>query len=148
VFVCFVCLVVLFLCFFVCLFVCVFNCVIFRFGRIGQAIAKRAHFGFDCNIRYHQRNRANETTEQSFGNATFDSNLENLLENCDFVVLSLPYSLQGSLAGNDFNPCLRYLSAKQNISSSFDWPGANQKNESIESERKIVFFLTKKFVFF
>ncbi len=60
------------------------------FGKIGQAIARRAHFGFGCKIRYHQRNRDMEA--ESLFEAHFDSKLDTLLENSSFVVLVLPYS--------------------------------------------------------
>jgi len=59
------------------------------FGRIGQAIAKRAR-GFDMNIVYHTRNRVSAETEQELG-ARYVSKDE-LLGESDIVLLILPYS--------------------------------------------------------
>jgi gluconate 2-dehydrogenase len=61
-------------------------------GRIGAAIARRAHKGFRCKIRYHQRKRAEWELEQELGGAVFDADLDTLLRESDFVVLVLPYS--------------------------------------------------------
>jgi glyoxylate reductase len=54
------------------------------FGRIGQAVARRAQ-GFGMRILYHDLARATETAEQEFG-ATFVP-LERLLAESDFVSL-------------------------------------------------------------
>ncbi|WP_097147697.1 2-hydroxyacid dehydrogenase [Ureibacillus acetophenoni] len=56
-------------------------------GGVGKAIAKRAHFGFDMPILYHNRSR-NEEAEELFG-ATYCS-LEDLLKQSDFVCLMTP----------------------------------------------------------
>jgi len=56
-------------------------------GEIGQAIAKRAHYGFDMDILYHNRRR-NKEAEKTY-NATYVS-LENLLKQSDFVLLMTP----------------------------------------------------------
>ena len=56
-------------------------------GRIGTAIAKRAHLGFDMEIVYHNRSR-NEEAEQKYG-ATYCS-MEDLLKQSDFVCLMTP----------------------------------------------------------
>jgi len=56
-------------------------------GRIGQAIAKRAHFGFDMNILYHSRT-PKPVAEEQF-HATY-LNLENLLKQSDFICLITP----------------------------------------------------------
>lgn len=56
-------------------------------GRIGNAIAKRAHHGFDMNILYHSRTKKPDA-EQYF-NARYCS-LDDLLENSDFVCLITP----------------------------------------------------------
>lgn len=56
-------------------------------GEIGQAIAKRAHFGFDMKILYHNRRR-HETAEKQL-QATYKS-LEDLLKESDFVLLMTP----------------------------------------------------------
>jgi glyoxylate/hydroxypyruvate/2-ketogluconate reductase len=59
------------------------------FGRIGQAIARRAR-GFDMNILYHTRNRAAAEVEQGL-NARYVSKDE-LLAQSDVVMLILPYT--------------------------------------------------------
>ncbi|MBB6446246.1 2-hydroxyacid dehydrogenase [Bacillus benzoevorans] len=56
-------------------------------GGIGTAVAKRAHFGFDMDILYHNRSR-NPDAEQIYG-ATYCS-LEELLNQSDFVCLMTP----------------------------------------------------------
>ncbi|MFB4163221.1 2-hydroxyacid dehydrogenase [Alteribacillus sp. JSM 102045] len=56
-------------------------------GRIGEAIAKRAHFGFDMNILYHNRSRK-PGLENKF-NAEYCS-LDKLLEESDHVCLMTP----------------------------------------------------------
>ena len=61
------------------------------FGRIGQAIARRAR-GFDMNILYHARNRASSDIEQAVG-ATYVGKDE-LLQQSDIVMLILPYTPQ------------------------------------------------------
>jgi glyoxylate/hydroxypyruvate/2-ketogluconate reductase len=60
-------------------------------GGIGSAVAKRAHFGFDMKILYHNRSR-NEEAEQKFG-AIYCS-LEELLKKSDFVCLMTPLNPQ------------------------------------------------------
>lgn len=60
-------------------------------GGIGSAVAKRAHFGFDMEVLYHNRSR-NEEAEQKFG-ATYCS-LEELLKKSDFVCLMTPLTPQ------------------------------------------------------
>ena len=59
------------------------------FGRIGQAIAKRAR-GFDMNILYHTRKRVATNVEQKF-DAQYVSK-EDLLGQSDIVMLILPYT--------------------------------------------------------
>ncbi|MEH7158290.1 2-hydroxyacid dehydrogenase [Neobacillus drentensis] len=56
-------------------------------GGIGSAIAKRAHFGFDMPILYHNRSR-NTEAEQTF-QATYYS-LEELCQQADFICLMTP----------------------------------------------------------
>src|SRR5699024_5977797 len=56
-------------------------------GRIGKAIAKRAHFGFDMPILYHTRSRKYDA-ESEF-QATYCS-LDELLQTSDFVILMTP----------------------------------------------------------
>lgn len=60
-------------------------------GRIGAAIAKRAHFGFGMNILYHNRSR-NEEVEHTYG-ATFCS-LDELCQEADFICLMVPLTPQ------------------------------------------------------
>ncbi|ARF12982.1 2-hydroxyacid dehydrogenase [Sporosarcina ureae] len=56
-------------------------------GRIGNAIAKRARFGFDMDILYHTRTKKPEAEERF--NASYRS-LENLLKESDYVCLVTP----------------------------------------------------------
>jgi glyoxylate reductase len=62
---------------------------IFGFGRIGQAIARRAR-GFDMKILYHSRNRAAAEAESESG-AVY-SGKEDLLRRADVVLLILPFT--------------------------------------------------------
>ena len=64
---------------------------IFGFGRIGQAIARRAR-GFDMKILYHSRNRADAAAERDV-QATY-AGKEELLRKADVVLIILPYSPQ------------------------------------------------------
>jgi glyoxylate reductase len=61
------------------------------FGRIGQAMARRAH-GFEMQVLYHDLTRADPATEAEL-NATFMP-LEKLLPACDFVSLHVNLSDQ------------------------------------------------------
>lgn len=56
-------------------------------GNIGQAIAKRAHFGFDMNVIYNSRSPKPEA-EKKF-NATYAS-IDDVMKEADFVVLMTP----------------------------------------------------------
>ncbi|MFD1037469.1 2-hydroxyacid dehydrogenase [Virgibacillus byunsanensis] len=60
-------------------------------GRIGQAVAQRAHFGFDMEIIYNSRTRKPDV-EEKFA-ATY-CNLDNLLEQSDFVCLITPLTTE------------------------------------------------------
>ena len=60
-------------------------------GGIGSDVAKRAHYGFDMEILYHNRSR-NEAAEQKYG-AIYCS-LEELLKKSDFVCLMTPLTPQ------------------------------------------------------
>ncbi|WP_065408863.1 2-hydroxyacid dehydrogenase [Pseudobacillus wudalianchiensis] len=60
-------------------------------GRIGQAIAKRGHFGFDMEILYHNRSRRPDVEELL--NAHYVS-MDELLAESDFVCLMVPASLE------------------------------------------------------
>lgn len=59
------------------------------FGRIGQVIAKRLR-GFDTDVLYHARHRADAAVEQAYG-ASYVSKDE-LLARSDILILILPYS--------------------------------------------------------
>ena len=59
------------------------------FGRIGQAIAKRAN-GFGMRVLYHTRSRVSESVERDL-NATHVNKLH-LLQQSDVVMLILPYA--------------------------------------------------------
>lgn len=56
-------------------------------GRIGQAVAKRAH-GFDMRILYYSRNRLDAETEKALGAECIE--LKALLRQSDFVSLHVP----------------------------------------------------------
>ena len=58
-------------------------------GRIGQAIARRAH-GFEMKVIYHNRKRAAPEIEQR-ANAVYVS-MDELLAQSDFIILQLPYT--------------------------------------------------------
>ncbi len=59
------------------------------FGRIGQAVARRAWAGFGMPVRYHARHRADATAEAA-SEATFVPQLDDLLRTCDVVSLHCP----------------------------------------------------------
>lgn len=71
-------------------------------GRIGQAIAKRAHLGFDMDILYHTRTRKQEAEEKY--NATYCS-VEDLLKQSDFVCLMTPLTpeTEGMIGEKEFD---------------------------------------------
>jgi glyoxylate/hydroxypyruvate/2-ketogluconate reductase len=56
-------------------------------GRVGEAIAKRAVYGFDMNVQYYNRNTKPETEEKL---GVKYANLDDLLRTSDFVVLMTP----------------------------------------------------------
>ncbi|MBZ5752711.1 2-hydroxyacid dehydrogenase [Metabacillus rhizolycopersici] len=58
-------------------------------GSIGNAIAKRAHLGFDMSILYHNRSR-NEQAENEY-QAQY-CNLDELLSKSDFICLMTPHT--------------------------------------------------------
>lgn len=64
---------------------------ILGFGRVGQALAKRAR-GFDMRIIYHSRHRAEPEIEQGL-DAVF-ADLETLLRTCDFLSIHVPLTPQ------------------------------------------------------
>jgi len=57
-------------------------------GRIGQALAKRAH-GFDMQIHYHNRSRIDRKTEGSL-EATYWESLDKMLAHIDFLSINCP----------------------------------------------------------
>lgn len=59
------------------------------FGRIGEAVARRAWNGFAMPVRYFSRRRADAGVERACG-ATFVPRLEDLLASCDVVSLHCP----------------------------------------------------------
>jgi lactate dehydrogenase-like 2-hydroxyacid dehydrogenase len=59
------------------------------FGRIGQAAAKKAHFGFGMPVLYHSRKRASPEAEAET-NARYCATLEALMGEADFVSLHMP----------------------------------------------------------
>lgn len=70
-------------------------------GRIGYAIAKRAHLGFDMNIQYSNRSRKIDA-EQDF-NATY-MDMETLLKTSDFICVMTPLTPQteGLIGAKEF----------------------------------------------
>ncbi|GAA0590572.1 D-glycerate dehydrogenase [Virgibacillus siamensis] len=70
-------------------------------GRIGSAIAQRAHFGFDMEIRYHSRS-SKPDAEERFGAKYCE--LDELLETSDFVCMITPLTEQteGMLGKKEF----------------------------------------------
>jgi len=59
------------------------------FGRIGQAMARKAHHGFDMNIIYYNPSAANEYVTQDL-QAKRCNSLEEVLSQADFVSLHCP----------------------------------------------------------
>ncbi len=59
------------------------------FGRIGRAVAQRAHHGFGMRILYHSRNRVSQQVEEEYG-ATWCPSLDELLQQSDVVSLHTP----------------------------------------------------------
>jgi gluconate 2-dehydrogenase len=61
-------------------------------GRIGQAIARRGHHGFDMKVLYHNRSRLPQETERDVG-ARYVG-FDELLSSADHLLLVLPYTAQ------------------------------------------------------
>ena len=61
-------------------------------GRIGQAIARRGHFGFGMQVAYHNRSRLPAETEGQLGARYVGK--DELLRQADHLVLVLPYSAE------------------------------------------------------
>lgn len=59
------------------------------FGRIGQAMARRAHFGFGMKIVVQNRSKVAQEVLDRFGAVQVDS-IDDLLPQCDFVSLHCP----------------------------------------------------------
>ncbi len=64
---------------------------ILGFGRVGQAVAKRAG-GFNMRTIYHSRHRVEPETEQVLGAEFVD--LKTLLKTCDFLSIHVPLTSQ------------------------------------------------------
>lgn len=59
------------------------------FGRIGQAMAKRCHFGFDMDVVFYNRSRIDPAVAARYGARQLDS-VEEVLATADFVSLHCP----------------------------------------------------------
>jgi len=59
-------------------------------GRIGQAIARRARFGFGMQVIYHNRSRLPEAVESELGARLVD--LPTLLREADHLMVVVPYT--------------------------------------------------------
>ena len=62
---------------------------IIGFGRIGQAMASRAHFGFGMKIKIFSRSKVSDDVLSKY-NAEQLNSVDNLLKQCDFVSLHCP----------------------------------------------------------
>lgn len=60
-------------------------------GRIGEAVARRAHLGFDMDVLYYNRSR-NDRAEREYG-AQYCA-MEQLLQQADFVVIMTPLTAE------------------------------------------------------
>lgn len=60
-------------------------------GRIGQAVAKRAHAGFNMKVMYYNRSKNKQAEQQS---SALKVDLDTLLINSDFICVLLPYNEQ------------------------------------------------------
>lgn len=58
-------------------------------GRIGQAMAHKAHYGFGMKILYHNRKPVNDAEVARMG-AEYCADLQDLLQRCDFVSIHCP----------------------------------------------------------
>ena len=73
---------------------------IIGFGRIGQAVAHRAHFGFGMKILVQNRSQIDQATLDQF-NAIQLSSVEELLERSNFVTLHCPSTAKNIHMIND-----------------------------------------------
>ncbi|HWK53594.1 MAG TPA: D-glycerate dehydrogenase [Hyphomicrobiales bacterium] len=62
-------------------------------GRIGQAMARKAHYGFDMPILYHSRSEAKDPEVARMG-ARFFADMDDMLAQADFVALHCPGGAQ------------------------------------------------------
>ncbi len=62
---------------------------IIGFGRIGKAMAKRCHFGFDMDVVFHNRSRIDPAEAARYGARQLDT-VEEVLAVSDFVSLHCP----------------------------------------------------------
>lgn len=62
---------------------------IIGFGRIGKAMAKRCHFGFDMDVVFHNRSRIDPAEASRYGARQLDT-VEDVLRVADFVSLHCP----------------------------------------------------------
>jgi lactate dehydrogenase-like 2-hydroxyacid dehydrogenase len=62
---------------------------IIGFGRIGKAMAKRCHFGFDMDIVFYNRSRIDPAEASRYGARQLDT-VEDVLKVADFVSLHCP----------------------------------------------------------
>ncbi len=62
-------------------------------GRIGQALARRAALGFGMRVLYHNRSRLAPRLEAAV-QAQYCARLDELLPQCDHIVLVVPYTAQ------------------------------------------------------
>ncbi|WP_229750201.1 2-hydroxyacid dehydrogenase [Paenibacillus nasutitermitis] len=71
-------------------------------GRIGETIARRAKYGFDMDVIYHNRSRKPEAEEQL--GVRYES-MDKLLSESDFIVLMAPLTPQteGLIGRSEFN---------------------------------------------
>lgn len=62
---------------------------IIGFGRIGKAMAKRCHFGFDMDVVFYNRSRIDPAEASRYGASQLDT-VEDVLKVADFVSLHCP----------------------------------------------------------
>lgn len=62
---------------------------IIGFGRIGKAMAKRCHFGFDMDVVFYNRSRVDPAEAMRYGARQLDT-IEDVLAAADFVSLHCP----------------------------------------------------------
>lgn len=62
---------------------------IIGFGRIGKAMAKRCHFGFDMDVVFYNRSRIDPDEASRYGAHQLDT-VEDVLKVADFVSLHCP----------------------------------------------------------